>query len=90
MIGILNFRNLCLFGDFHVTQHRAGIDRAENDVGVVVEHPMNEADRHTGLALRVEHRHVDLLAENAALGVDFLNGEFQTVAVIGTGYGARS
>ena len=83
-----DLRNLGLLREQHVDQHRAGEDRAENDVGLVVEHLLHLRARDAGVALGVEQRRVDLLAENAALGVDLLDRQQHAVAEIGAGHGA--
>ncbi len=86
--GAGDLGDLGLLGELHGHQHRAGEHRPEYHVGVVVDHLLDLHARNAGVALGVDMRHIEFLAENAALGVDFLDGERDAITPIRSGHRA--
>ena len=68
--------------------HRAREAGAEHREHVVVDRLLRQALRDARVALRVGVRHIDLLAEDAAGGVDLADGEVHAVLEVGADGGA--
>ena len=87
-LGADDLRDLGLLGQRHVDLDRAGIDRPEHHIGILVQNLLHLRARDTGIALGVEMLGLDLSAQNAAGGVDLVDRKRDAVAPIGAGDGA--
>ena len=80
-----------LLGDDHVDDRRPGIDRAHDRIGARIDRLLDQRARGLRVGLRVVVGHVDLLAEDAARGIDLVHRNVCAIAIVGSrnGAGAR-
>ena len=69
---------------------RSRVTRTEQDVGLAIERLLNLRARHAGVRLGIGMGDFQLVAENAALRIDFLDRQIDAVLPVGTDGGAAA
>ena len=72
-----------LHGNFDV----AGEDRAHHHIGIAVDRLLHLRTSNAGIRLGVVERQVDLLFQDAPLGIELLHSQDDTIAEIAAGHG---